>query len=779
MVRFSLGLKFGLLLAGFALVLGTLVLMGLGTARLVATAVDEVKNRDFPRYTEATYLAARFEQITRLMEDSAVYGEPDMLESADHERDLFKEHLKRLEDLTPPEARSESEAVRAAFDVYYPKARRLAETLLHGEESGQSVGQMGGASVSALSEEAGRYKAQLDADLRQLVVSRLEQLILGFDRSARLVQARSRQSFTLSLVALAVFMGLLVLLTRRIVLPIRALSQRTTLVAAGRFDEGGEVPHLGNDEVGDLAKSFSGMTRSLRETTVSKSYVDEIIRSMADTLVVLDSQGRIRTANRAALQLLGYAEPELLGQPFRAVCPDLFEGAGDATLDRLGSKSNLETTYLARDGRHIPVSFSTAQMRNADGSVQGTVCVAQDITDRKRHEEELKVAKVAAEDANRTKSMFLANMSHELRTPLNAILGYSEMLVEEAEDLGETSFVPDLKKIHAAGKHLLGLINDVLDISKIEAGKMDLYIEAFEVRSLVDDVVSTVHPLVERNANSLLLRCPEGLGGMQADVTKVRQGLFNLLSNACKFTQEGQITLSVSRRSLDGRDWVDLAVSDTGIGMNAEQMSRLFQAFSQADASTTRKYGGTGLGLAITKRFCQLMGGDVSVESEPGKGTTFTMHLPAVVSPAGSEEAPAEAVEEAAAEREEAAGPHVLVIDDDPSVRDLLQRFLKKEGFHVVSASGGEEGLRRARERRPDAIVLDIQMPGMDGWSVLRSLKAEQTLKDVPVVVVTMMDQKGLGLALGASDYLMKPVERERIAEVLRKYGRSASPSPA
>jgi len=778
-VRFSLGLKFGLLLAGFALVLGTVVALGIGTARLVSNAVDEVRDSDFPQYTYATNLKARFEAIKRLMEGSAVYGEPDMLEEADRERELFGADLKSLAELTPPEGNAKVEAVRQAFEAYYPSARQLAETLLRGEERGQGLGQMSGTSLAELSSRAGLQKSRLETDLQDLVTTSLEQLIRSFQRTATLVQVRSEQSFTLSLVALGVFMALLVLLTRRIVLPIRALSQRTTDVAAGHFEEHGPIPHLGNDEVGDLANSFTAMTRSLRETTVSKSYVDEIIRSMADTLIVLDARGRIRTVNRAAQRLLGYDERELLGLPFALVCPDLFEGVGNTTLDKLGSQSNLETAYRARDGRRIPVSFSTAHMREADGSVQGIVCVAQDITERKRYEEELKVAKVAAEDANRTKSMFLANMSHELRTPLNAILGYSEMLVEEAEDLGDTSFVPDLKKIHAAGKHLLGLINDVLDISKIEAGKMDLFIEAFEVRSLVDDVISTVSPLVERNANTLVVRCDESAGGMQADVTKVRQGLFNLLSNSCKFTNEGQITLTVTRRRADGIDFVDFAVSDTGIGMTPEQLGRLFQAFSQADASTTRKYGGTGLGLAITRRFCQLMGGDVTVHSEVGKGTTFTMHVPAVVRTKAEEEAPEEMASGESAELPATDGPRVLVIDDDPTVHDLLHRFLRKEGFHVVSASGGEEGLRLAREVPPEAIVLDIQMPGMDGWSVLRSLKAEEALRDVPVVVVTMMDQKALGLALGASDYLMKPVERERIAEVLRKYRRAPSAPPA
>ena len=239
-------------------------------------------------------------------------------------------------------------------------------------------------------------------------------------------------------------------------------------------------------------------------------------------------------------------------------------------------------------------------------------------------------AQEAAEQANRSKGIFLANMSHELRTPLNAIIGYGEMLLEEAEDLGQPGFIPDLQKIHAAAKHLLALINDILDLSKIEAGKMDLYYETFDVPPMIQDVVATITPLVKKNANALEVHCADDLGAMRADLTKVRQTLFNLLSNACKFTEHGTVTLEVTRETGDGGGWVTFRVRDSGIGMTPEQMEKLFQEFSQADASTTRKYGGTGLGLAISRKFCRLMGGDITVESARGQGSTFTITLPAM-----------------------------------------------------------------------------------------------------------------------------------------------------
>jgi len=405
---------------------------------------------------------------------------------------------------------------------------------------------------------------------------------------------------------------------------------------------------------------------------------------------------------------------------------------------------------------------------------------------------ELAVARDQALEANRAKSAFLANMSHELRTPLNAIIGYSEMLQEEAVDLGQDSLISDLQKIHSAAKHLLQLINDILDLSKIEAGKMDLYLETFEVSPLIQDVVMTIQPLVEKKANALDVRCPDDLGVMYSDVTKVRQVLFNLLSNACKFTENGKITLAVERKTEDRRrktegeippstvhrlpaseDWITFRVTDTGIGMTAEQVNKLFKEFSQADSSTTRKYGWTGLGLAITRRFCQMLGGDVTVESESGQGTTFVIRLPAQTPKAGGSSEPlteTEMVELVSSPLPMNGAGTLLVIDDDPTARELMQRYLTKEGFQVALAASGEEGLHLARELHPAAITLDVMMPGMDGWAVLSVLKADPTLADIPVIMLTIVDNKNIGFALGASDYITKPIERERLVRVLNKY---------
>ncbi|MBX3652038.1 MAG: response regulator [Burkholderiales bacterium] len=370
------------------------------------------------------------------------------------------------------------------------------------------------------------------------------------------------------------------------------------------------------------------------------------------------------------------------------------------------------------------------------------------------------------EAANQLKSQFLANMSHELRTPLNAIIGVSEMLLEDARDLKRDDEIEPLERVLRAGRHLLELINDILDLSKIEAGKMDLHADTFPVALLVGDVVKTIEMLAGRNGNSIVLECPAGIGSMHADQIRVRQVLLNLMSNANKFTKNGTVSVTVRRETREGRDWIAVAVADTGIGMTPEQLSRLFNDFVQADASTTRKYGGTGLGLAISRRLCQMMGGEITVTSESGKGSTFLMNLPAEsgAAPVAVTARPA-AVQPAG---ETPRGSVILVIDDDQSVLDLTERFLTRKGFKVVTASDGHEGLRLARELHPAAITLDVLMPQLDGWTVLAAIKGDPELADIPVILMTIIDDRTRGYALGATEYLIKPVNREKLTAVLR-----------
>jgi PAS domain S-box-containing protein len=572
---------------------------------------------------------------------------------------------------------------------------------------------------------------------------------------------------------------------------VSSLDEASKRMVSGDMDE--RVNLENRDELGQVAISFNKIAKAL---VLASTQRQAVLDNAADGIITTNEQNIIESFNPAAERIFGYKAAEVMGQDIALVIPETDPNGSNGQpfsyrqqCDLLASKASQEVEGIGRrkDGSYFPLELSISQMHLADQKF--FVGILRDITERKRVAKELALARDQALEANRAKSVFLANMSHELRTPLNAIIGYSEMLQEEVEDLGQAEFVPDLQKINGAGKHLLSLISDILDLSKIEAGRMDLYLETFDMMTMIKDVVTTIQPLVQKNNNTLEVHPVGDLGMMQADLTKVRQIIFNLLSNASKFTERGTITFTIERRKnengginipgstqpsaldLSGEEWLVFGVSDTGIGMTSEQMESLFQEFTQADASTTRKYGGTGLGLTISRRFCQMMGGEIEVESEPGRGSTFTVWLPAQVvkvEPASTEQG--FGIEPIIASGEGSGSDLVLVVDDDPVVRDLMQRFLTKEGFRVQLAANGETGLRLARELRPAAITLDVMMPGLDGWAVLTALKGDPELADIPVVMLTMVDDKNMGYALGASDYLTKPIERDRLAAVLNKY---------
>jgi signal transduction histidine kinase/DNA-binding response OmpR family regulator len=516
-----------------------------------------------------------------------------------------------------------------------------------------------------------------------------------------------------------------------------------------------------------------------------QNFGQDVFDTVREPLLILDGALRVHSANRAFYDAFHVIPSDTVSRLVYELgngqwnIPDLRTLLEDILpMSSVFNDYELEHEFPVI-GRRVML-LNARQMRHASHA-DLLVLAMEDVTERRRVESDIAKAREAAENANRTKSLFLANMSHELRTPLNAILGFAEMLQEEAAERNMHDFDADLQKIAMAGRHLLGLINDILDLSKIEAGKMELHLEAFDVAELMSEVANTIERQASKNGNELEIICAPDIGVMWADLSKVRQGLFNLVSNAAKFTHDGLISVLAERQTMDGAEWVMFRVTDTGIGLGPEQMVRLFQPFTQADASTTRKFGGTGLGLALTRRFCQMMGGDVTVQSVAGKGSVFTLLLPLTISqpvPQATAFAERRAIAMQDLEPLPPLGTCVLVIDDDSLQRDLMQRYLQKEGFTVRTASGGAEGLRLARTLRPAAITLDVMMPDMDGWSVLSSLKGDVTLRDIPVIMLTMVDDPVRGFTLGASDYATKPVNRRRLSQILKKFTCVHPPCP-
>jgi PAS domain S-box-containing protein len=574
----------------------------------------------------------------------------------------------------------------------------------------------------------------------------------------------------LSAVVLAIGVGLV---ARQIAQPILAITRSATRVAEG--DLAHTAPVMTSDEVGVLAQSFNQMTGQLRqlydglqqkvaelqEAELAARQSEERLRTVVSNAPVIifamNGSGAFTLVDGKGLRELGIEPGDLLGRDVHDVfgdSPDLL-----AQIDRTLTGQVVTSTIRFRE-----LSFDTSltPLRDSGQRVSGLIGVASDVTERVRMQE-FQRAKEAAEAANEAKSAFFANMSHELRTPLNAIIGYSELLREEFEDVGQAEAVPDLEKITSAGRHLLGLINGVLDLSKIEAGRMELELETFEVHQLLRQVVDLVQPLMDSNGNVLELSYPDDIGAMYADETRIRQSLANLLSNAAKFTLGGTISLTAERTLHDSQEWVRFSVQDTGIGMTREQLGRLFQPFAQAEASTTRRFGGTGLGLVISRRFCQMMGGDITVASVEGQGSTFTIEVPAhvaVATPAAAG-APAPPTEQ-----------WVLIVGDDPSRLEALQRQLTTEGFRVEVASGAHEAVEKARQL-PAAVTLDLSAAGVDGWSTLAALKADPATADLPTLVITFADEQSAGYLLGATEYFTKPVDRERLTRTLQRYKNS------
>jgi signal transduction histidine kinase/DNA-binding response OmpR family regulator len=633
---------------------------------------------------------------------------------------------------------------------------------------------------------AGRvHISAVDQTLSQMVQTIKAQATRASEQAQRESAAAVRLSWIVIATAGLIGLALTILVIRSIVVPLRGIGEAIRALTGGRTDV--EIPAGGGHEIGAVARTLAlfrdGLVernrleqereQALQRLEVARDQTAEANRVLQATfdhmgqgVTMFDAEHRLVAWNRQFRDLLGLPASLLSRDTTYADFIRYLAERGEfgpGPVEELVQRrlATLDRPYV---GERVRPDGSVLEVRRNPVADGGFVSIYTDVTRQHQAQAQLEQARDQATEASRAKSVFLANMSHELRTPLNAIIGYSEMLKEEMDEQRLPQFLPDLERIEGAGRHLLGVINDILDLSKIEVGKMDLYLEPFDIHQLLAQVQSIIGPLAAKSRNGFDVACPPDIGAMRSDLTKVKQSLLNLLSNSCKFTTEGKVRLDVWRSQTEAGAVVCFRVTDTGIGMSEEQIARLFQAFTQADASTTKRFGGTGLGLAITRHFCAMLGGEVTVESTVGKGSTFT-----IVIPDQAAQAPSAPRAEPAVPQPE-SGPLILVVDDDPGVLDFLGTALRREGFRVLFARSGEEALREARLHRPDAMTLDVLMPRMDGWAVLATLKADPELRGMPVVMVTVLKERGMAFSLGASDFMTKPIERSDLTAILRRY---------
>ena len=510
------------------------------------------------------------------------------------------------------------------------------------------------------------------------------------------------------------------------------------------------------------------MTERTLELGAANQFLDSIIENIPNMIFVKEATGlRFIRLNRAGEDLLGFPRDELIGKNdfdfFPAGQAERFISADRETLQNRDLVDIPEETIQTNKKGARILHTKKIPILDATGEPAFLLGISEDITEAKKTQEALHHAQEEAERANRVKSQFLASMSHELRTPLNAILGFSELLSDDTTGrFDEGTRRRFLDQIHSSGQHLLQLINDILDLSKVEAGQMELQLQSVDLGSLIDEARETVEPLAQIKAIALHAEPGPELH-LIADAAKVKQMLLNLLSNAIKFTPNGG---SIQIRWRQADSWVEIAVSDTGIGIAAEDLGRLFTEFQQLDAGPGRQQEGTGLGLALTRRFAEMHGGQVKVESALGMGSTFTLRLP-LEATALRGPAPVEPPQVTAGDL---GRPLVLVVDDNPQAAEILARTMGAGGFRIKVAHTGPEALSMARELKPVAITLDILLPEVDGWEVLNRLKADEATRNIPVIVVSVVDNPALGRALGAFDYFVKPVDGKALLSRLSQY---------
>ena len=792
-VRFPLRLKFGLVSVCFIIGIAVTMTMTYRASEHVSSYLRDIELTALQRHTEAFRLIDSFRNVSRIVDEAILLGDPSKIEQIESDKNSFlaqSEHLIRSLPQSPP---LDVERLPVEFANYCTLASEWASLKSNPTSMSDATRDIEEYIKSQLSQTEKRILASLN----QIAILQSRNLAEMLSRASVIAHERWLKALITSTASLVALVVLLAIFVGHIVAPIKALSDAASRIARGKFDHEIDLPSSGTDEIGDLVDSFRRMTKGLIETTVSKAFVDNIIRSMNDMLIIVGEDGSIRMVNQAVLDLLGYSEDDLIGKPFETIV-DGAESDISTTDDLIkqGSVRSVERVYRAKDGTKIPVLFSSSVMRDEQGRFQGLVCVARDITERKQVEQELKRAKEAAEEANirlretnkhleeatifaremaaqaraanAAKSEFLAMMSHEIRTPLNGILGFSQLLLDDPTLQGEQrDFV---NTIYSSGTALLGIINDILDFSKIEAGKMELESIDFDLVSVVESIGDVLGPkAAEKGLELMCYVDPEVPTRLRGDPGRLRQMLLNLAGNAVKFTEEGEVIVRARLvRESKNTATIRFEVKDTGIGIPKDRLSIIFDRFTQVDATTTRRYGGTGLGLAIVKRFVEMMGGEIGVESEVGKGSTFHFTI----------EFPVEQgrVDPLASVDVDVAGMRVLIVDDNSTTRKLLVEMANSWGMKPDAVESGREALealsQAAQEGNPYSLaIIDSRMPGMDGFGLVERLRKRPEIPPPTTIMLTSAGKAGDGARcreLGISAYLMKPVKKADLWEAIR-----------
>jgi len=720
-LRLSLRGKSAVLLLGFVSVLSTILLLNIRATQHHASKLTTLRDWTLPSYSETVSLIAAFEETSRQINDAVTTGEPFLFVRSEEGKHEFFTHVKNLIEKSPDGAEAYLCALRDEFDDYYARARELAVFLMDCLEESDDLTECD-AAARARSSAISAQQSRLEFFLNRMLARQKNEVNAYLSWTLESMKRESRQALWIGIISFVLITFGLGVSTQRIVSSIKALSRTTAEVAKGNLDLQMKAPSLSRDEIGELWGSFQTMTQGLKQTTVSKDYLDNILKSMVDPLIVVNRDGTVQTWNQATQDLLGYGEGELIGMPIEQILAE----------EDAESSAKSERILLTKCGGRIPVSVSTSEMKKGRRT-EGFVCVAKDITNRTRAEEAMREAKEAAEAASRAKSQFLANMSHEIRTPMNGVMGMLDLLCEtdltdRQHHLAETA--------RRSSEDLLRIINDILDLSKIEAGKLELQRSDFDLRDAVEETVVLFAERAQRRGLEIACDLEEQVPTwLHGDRLRLMQVLSNLVGNAIKFTDRGEVVARVCCLEEAGEEvLLRFEVTDTGVGIEPEAQERIFEVFSQVDGSSTRRFGGTGLGLAISRQLAGLMGGEIGVESRPGKGSSFW--FTARLKRASASNRPSRAL------CHDLGNLRVLIVDDNQTNREILHQQVLSWGMRNGSAGSGPEALERLRRAAGEGdpyelVILDYHMPGMDGLEVARAMEQEPILRNSRRIMLT------------------------------------------